>query len=95
MSLVLAIVAAVGAARINHLDRQAAANVAFSVVARGEFALILVALATEAGLDERLVPFVAVYVLALAVISPLLASRSGWAGRIIPARLFPATASRP
>ena len=89
MSLVLAVVAAIGAARINHLDRQAAANVAFSVVARGEFALILVALATEAGLDDRLAPFVAVYVLAPAVISPTLASRSSWAGRIIPARLVP------
>ena len=53
-SLVLAVVAAVGAARINGLDRLAAANIAFSVVARGEFALILVALATAAGLDERL-----------------------------------------
>ena len=48
-SLVLAMVAAIGAARINGLDRQAAANIAFSVVARGEFALILVALATSRG----------------------------------------------
>lgn len=93
MSLGLAIVAAVGAARINGLDRGAAANVAFSIVARGEFALILVALAVEAGLDGRLVPFVAVYVLVLAVLSPILASRSDVVGRIIPARLFPAPAA--
>lgn len=89
-SLVLAVVAAVGAARINGLDRVAAANIAFTVVARGEFALILVALATAAGLDQRLTPFVAVYVLVLAVVSPILASRSVKLSRFIPARLVPA-----
>lgn len=88
-SLVLAVVAAVGAARINGLDRVAAANIAFTVVARGEFALILVALATAAGLDQRLTPFVAVYVLVLAVLSPILASRSVWLSRFIPAWLVP------
>jgi CPA2 family monovalent cation:H+ antiporter-2 len=92
MSLVLAITAGVGAARLNHLDRHAAANIAFSVVARGEFALILVALAAQAGLDPRLAPFVAVYVLALAVIGPLLASRSDVFDKVIPARLLPTQA---
>jgi monovalent cation:H+ antiporter-2, CPA2 family len=85
-------VAALGAARINSLDRLAAANIAFSVVARGEFALILATLATQAGLDERLTPFVAVYVLTLAVASPLLASRSASLARLFPSRLLPATA---
>ena len=88
VSLVLALVAAVGAARINHLDRRAAANIAFSVVARGEFALILAVLATEAGLDERLTPFVGLYVLTLAIVSPILASRTRTLYRIIPARLL-------
>ena len=46
------------------------------LLARGEFALILVALATEAGLDPRLTPFVALYVLVLAVASPIMASQS-------------------
>ena len=87
-SLLLALVAAVGTARMNELDRLAAANIAFSVVARGEFALILVVLATEAGLDERLAPFVAVYVLALAIASPLLASRSRTLSKLIPNRLL-------
>jgi putative spermidine/putrescine transport system permease protein len=87
MSIVLALIAGVGVARINRLDREAAANIAFTVVARGEFALILVALAIEAGLDERLAPFVALYVLALAVISPLLASRSTELARLIPRRM--------
>ena len=63
MSIVLAVVAGIGVARMNRMTGAAAANIAFTVVARGEFALILVALATQAGLDRRLAPFVAVYVL--------------------------------
>ena len=90
VSVALALVAGVVAARLNGLDRQAAANIACSVLARGEFALILVALAMEAGLDERLTPFTALYVLVLAVASPILASRSTIAARAIPARLLPA-----
>ena len=43
---------------------------------RGEFSLILVALAVGAGLDERLSPLIAVYVLVLAVLSPILAEHS-------------------
>jgi CPA2 family monovalent cation:H+ antiporter-2 len=92
MSLVLALIAGIGTARINGLDREAAANIAFTVVARGEFSLILVALALQAGLDERLAPFVAEYVLALAIISPLLASRSTELSRLIPLRLIGAPA---
>lgn len=88
-SLVLAMVAAIGAARINGLDRFGTSNVAFSVVARGEFALILVVLATDAGLDPRLAPFVAVYVLTLAIASPLLATHSAKLARIFPAGRAP------
>ncbi|MEZ5144580.1 MAG: cation:proton antiporter [Acidimicrobiales bacterium] len=90
VSLVLAVVAGIAAARINGLDRRAAANIAFSVLARGEFALILVALAIQAGLDERLTPFTALYVLVLAVASPILASHSARLARAIPRRLLPA-----
>ena len=60
------------------------------MLARGEFALILVALATEAGLDPRLTPFVALYVLVLAIASPIMASQSGRLSRLLPARWFPA-----
>jgi CPA2 family monovalent cation:H+ antiporter-2 len=91
MSIVLALIAGIGVARINNFDRQAAANIAFTVVARGEFALILVALALDAGLDDRLAPFVALYVLALAVVSPVLASRSTELSRLIPVRIIGAT----
>src|SRR5262249_46468158 len=89
MSIVLAVLAGVGVARMNRLSSGAASNIAFTVVARGEFALILVALAAQAGLDRRLAPFVAVYVLTLAVISPILATHSAVFGRLIPARLLP------
>ena len=90
LTLVLTMTAAIAAARINHLDRQAALNIAFSVAARGEFALILVTLAADAGLDTRLAPFVAVHVLVLALVSPILAHRSAAFVRFIPARLLPA-----
>lgn len=43
---------------------------------RGEFALILATLATAAGLDSRLTPFAGLYVLVMAIIGPILASRS-------------------
>jgi CPA2 family monovalent cation:H+ antiporter-2 len=94
-TLVLALVAAVGAARLNQLDRLATANIATSIAARGEFALILVTLAAGAGLDDRLAPFVAVYVLVLALVSPILAHRSDLVARIIPERLVPSTAPTP
>jgi monovalent cation:H+ antiporter-2, CPA2 family len=89
MSIVLAVVAGVAVARMNGMTGAAAANIAFTVVARGEFALILVALATQAGLDRRLAPFVAVYVLTLAVVSPILATHSAVFARLLPDQLLP------
>ncbi len=90
LTLVLTMTAALVAARINGLDRQAAVNIGFSVAARGEFALILVTLAADADLDERLAPFVAIHVLVLALVSPILAHRSSAFARFIPRRLVPA-----
>ena len=89
ITMTLALVAGVLAARVNQLDRQAAANIAMTVMARGEFALILVALAVSARLDDRLVPFVGGYVLVLAVLSPLLAAQSRHVAAVIPRRLVP------
>jgi CPA2 family monovalent cation:H+ antiporter-2 len=66
-----------------------------TVMARGEFALILVALAVSARLDERLVPFVGGYVLVLAVLSPLLAAQSRHVAALIPSRLVPVTGPAP
>ena len=89
VTAILALVASIVAARLNGLDRQATANMAALLAARGEFALILVTLAVAAGLDEQLSPFVAVYVLVLALASPILAHRSHLLLWFIPARLVP------
>lgn len=88
MTLFLALVTGVIAGRLAKLDRVATANVAATLVARGEFALILVALTAGAGLDRRLSPFVALYVLVLAVLGPILATRSHVVARVIPGRLI-------
>ena len=72
------------AARIYGFGPQAAANISTTLLARGEFALILATMAAGAGLDERLSPFIAGYVLLLAVLSPLAAGRSHWLARILP-----------
>ena len=70
------------AARARELGPQAARNIGLTLVARGEFALVLASLAAAAGLDERLSPFVAGYVLLLAILGPLAASRSGGMPRL-------------
>jgi len=88
LSVVLNAVAGIFAARIHGLNQRAAANVGLTVLGRGEFSLILASLAVASGLDERIGPFVALYVLVLAVLSPLLASRSGLLARMLPGRLF-------
>lgn len=64
------------AARLHRFGPVEAANIGLTVLARGEFSLILASLAIAAGLDRRLSPFTAGYVLVLALIGPLAASRS-------------------
>jgi CPA2 family monovalent cation:H+ antiporter-2 len=78
------IVAGVVTARLFGLNQRAAANLGFTMLGRGEFSLILVTLAIAAGLDPRIGPFVALYVLVLAALSPLLAAQSRYLARIIP-----------
>ncbi|MCT2589665.1 cation:proton antiporter [Streptomyces sp. N2-109] len=73
------------AARIYGFGARPAANIATTLLARGEFALILATMAANAGLDARLGPFIAGYVLILAVLAPLAAGRSGWLARALPA----------
>lgn len=51
-------------------------NVAFTIIARGEFAIIVASLAVTAGVSQVLPAFAALYVLILAFISPLLAKNS-------------------
>ncbi len=66
-------------------------NVAAMLQNRGEFALILATVAVSAGLDPRLTPFAGLYVLAMAVVGPVLALNSERIGRAI----FPARATTP
>ncbi len=88
LSVVLNILAGTVAARLYRFNRRAAANVGLTVLGRGEFSLILATFAASAGLDPRIGPFVALYVLALAILGPLLASRSGLLAAWLPGGLF-------
>lgn len=87
LTLTINFVAAILVARMNSLSRGQAANVGLTILSRGEFSLILASLAAGAGLDGRLGPFVAGYVLVLAIGGPLLAARSRPLSRFIPRRL--------
>jgi CPA2 family monovalent cation:H+ antiporter-2 len=86
VSLVLNLAAGIITARMYGYARGPAANVGLTVLGRGEFSLILATLAAAAGLDDRIGPFVAGYVLILAFAGPLLASRSDAIARRIPPR---------
>lgn len=64
------------AAWLTGYKKRRAANVAFTVIARGEFSIIVASMAVAAGLNEKLPAFAALYVLVLAFISPALAKNS-------------------
>lgn len=81
LTMVMNVAAGSVAARLHHHGPGAAANIATTLLARGEFALILAAMAGAAGLDSRLAPFIAGYVLVLAVLGPIAAGRSAWLAR--------------
>ncbi len=91
VTVVGCVVAGVIAARVQQLGPAAAANIGLTILARGEFSLILASLAVVAGLDGRLGPFAAGYVLVLAIAGPLAASRPHLLADHLPARLFPVT----
>ncbi|MYT33549.1 MULTISPECIES: cation:proton antiporter [unclassified Streptomyces] len=84
LTLLMNVLAGLAAARIHGFGPGQAANIATALLARGEFALILATMAAGAGLDERLAPFIAGYVLVLAVLGPLAAGRAGLLARILP-----------
>lgn len=88
LSLLLNLTAGVLAARAHGYGRRAAANIGSTILGRGELSLILATLATAAGLDARIAPFVGVYVLVLAVVGPVLAARSATLARLVPRRLL-------
>ncbi|MFC6935064.1 MULTISPECIES: cation:proton antiporter [Actinomadura] len=90
LTLALNLAAGLLAGRLHGFGRGPSTNVALTVLSRGEFALVLASMAAAAGLDARLAPFIAGYVLVLAVAGPLAATRSERLARLLPARLFPA-----
>ncbi|MCL6634198.1 MAG: cation:proton antiporter [Peptococcaceae bacterium] len=53
--------------------KRRAVNVAFTIIARGEFSVIVAGFAASSGLSSSLPAFAALYVLVLALISPVLA----------------------
>jgi len=88
VTLAFNVIAGVVAARIYGYGRLEAANTALMLVSRGEFELILASLAIAAGLDSRVAPFAALYVLVLSILSPLLSARSSVLAQMLPRRLF-------
>ncbi|MEV7006155.1 cation:proton antiporter [Streptosporangium sp. NPDC051022] len=87
ITLVLNVLAGGLAARMNSFGMTEGVNVSLTVLSRGEFALVLATMALAAGLDGRLAPFIAGYVLVLALFGPLIASRSDWIARVLAGRL--------
>ncbi|MFJ5172576.1 cation:proton antiporter [Streptomyces griseoviridis] len=83
LTLVMNILAGLLVARLYRYGPDIAAEIATTLVARGEFALILAAMAASAGLDPRLAPFIAGYVLVLAVLGPILAGRADLFARLL------------
>jgi CPA2 family monovalent cation:H+ antiporter-2 len=85
VAVVLAVVANLTAEQINAKRRglgvAAGLNAGLTLVARGEFALILATLAAGAGLDDRISAFAGLYVVVLAVIGPVLATHAPAIGR--------------
>ncbi len=88
ITLLMNVVAGVVAARIYGYGRQAASNTALMLVSRGEFELILAALAVAAGLNNKVAAFAALFVLALSILSPLFSARSHVLAGWLPRRWF-------
>lgn len=88
VTLTFNIISGVVAARIYGYGPGAAANTALMLVSRGEFELILASLAVAAGLDRRVAPFAALYVLVLSILSPLFSAKSSVLARWLPGQFF-------
>lgn len=88
VTIVLNLGAGLFAAKLHSFDRQQAVDIGLTVLTRGEFSLVLAAMAVAAGLDSRVAPFVAGYVLLLAVVGPLAVLRSDRLTWLLPKRLF-------
>jgi CPA2 family monovalent cation:H+ antiporter-2 len=76
LSLIGVVIAGLIVGRAAKLTTVGSLNTAFTLLARGEFSIIIVNLAVAGGLMMVLQPFAALYVLILASASPLLAKES-------------------
>jgi CPA2 family monovalent cation:H+ antiporter-2 len=76
LSLTGVVIAGLIVGRASKLTPVGSLNTAFTLLARGEFSIIIVNLAIAGGLMSVLQPFAALYVLILASASPLLAKES-------------------
>jgi CPA2 family monovalent cation:H+ antiporter-2 len=76
LSLVSVIVAGLIVGRRAKLSAVGSLNLSFTLLARGEFSIIIASLAQAGGLLAIVQPFSALYVLILASVSPLLAKES-------------------
>jgi CPA2 family monovalent cation:H+ antiporter-2 len=76
ITLVANILAGMISGRKAGLSHRASMNIGLTVVARGEFTIIVANLAAAAGLAAIIQPFSAMYVLILAIAGPLLAKES-------------------
>ena len=76
MSLIGVVIAGFIVAWRGNLSTVGSVNTSFTLLARGEFSIIIVNLAIAGGLMSVLQPFAALYVLILASASPLLAKES-------------------
>jgi CPA2 family monovalent cation:H+ antiporter-2 len=86
LTFVLSLIAGWIGARMQGFGTREGVNAGLTLLARGEFSLILGTFAAAAGLDPRIGPFVALYVLVLAILGPILTSRSGALVRPSPTR---------
>lgn len=69
-------VAGMWAGRIADLSHRASSNIGLTIMARGEFTIIVVNLGLAAGLSPMLQPLSALYVLIMAILGPLAAKES-------------------
>jgi CPA2 family monovalent cation:H+ antiporter-2 len=76
LSIVGVVIAGLVVGRRAELSTVSSLNTGFTLLARGEFSIIIVNLALAGGLMAVLQPFAALYVLILASVSPLLAKES-------------------
>ncbi|MFH9005926.1 cation:proton antiporter [Streptomyces afghaniensis] len=102
LTVVMNVAAGLLVARVYRYGTEPAAEIATTLLARGEFALILAAMAAGAGLDTRLAPFIAGYVLVLAILGPIAAGRAHLLARalraardLLPGRTAPSYDTEP